>query len=48
MANGKNLDIAMPSNASFTYGKSGKPGKSATRILKGGDLRNRKSNNNGR
>lgn len=48
MANGKNLDRAMPVKSSFTYGTSGERSKPATKILKGGDLRTRKSNNDGK
>lgn len=48
MKNGKNLDKAMPVKASFTYGTSGERSQPATKILKGGDLRTRKSNNNGK
>jgi len=29
----------MPNTASFTYGKSGKTEASATKVIKGGDLR---------
>ncbi|NLW90675.1 MAG: hypothetical protein GXY34_03625 [Syntrophomonadaceae bacterium] len=38
----------MPCTASFTYGKSGKTEKSATKVIKGGDLRARKGMNNGK
>ena len=48
MANGKNLEKNMPCKASFTYGTSGETSKSATKVQKGGDLRSRKSNNNGK
>lgn len=48
MANGKNLDKTMPAKASFQFGTSGETSKPATKILKGGDLRNRKSMNNGK
>jgi len=49
MANGKNLDRAMPVKSSFTYGTSGERSKPATKILKNqGDLRSKKSNNNGK
>ena len=49
MANGKNLDKPMSCKASFTFGTSGERSKPATKILKGqGDLRSKKSNNNGR
>jgi len=48
MANGKNLDKPMSCKASFTYGTSGETSKPATKILKGGDLRSKKSNNNGK
>ena len=48
MANGKNLDKAMPCKASFTYGTSGETSKPATKVMKGGDLRSRKSMNNGK
>lgn len=39
---------AMPNKASFTYGRTGARSESATRIIKGGDLRARKGLNNGR
>jgi len=48
MANGKNLDKAMPCKSSFVYGTSGETSKSATKIQKGGDLRAKKSLNNGK
>jgi len=49
MANGKNLDKAMPCKASFVFSNgTGERSKPATRIIKGGDLRSRKSNNNGK
>ena len=50
MANGKNLDKAMPCKASFVFSNgTGERSKPATKILKGqGDLRSKKSNNNGR
>jgi len=38
----------MPNKASFTYGTTGARSESATRIIKGGDLRARKGLNNGR
>jgi hypothetical protein len=46
---GQNLKTPMPAKASFTYGTSGERSKPATKIMKGqGDLRSRKSNNNGK
>ena len=49
MANGKNLDKAMPCKASFTYGTSGERSQPATKIIRGqGDLRAKKSQNNGK
>ena len=35
----KNLSTPMPATSSFTFGKSGKTEKSATKVIKGGDLR---------
>ena len=34
-----NLKTPMPCTPSFTYGSSGKTEKSATKVIKGGDLR---------
>jgi len=46
---GQNLKSAMPVKASFTFGTSGERSKPATKILKNqGDLRSKKSNNNGK
>jgi hypothetical protein len=47
--NGKNLPKPMSCKASFVYDiGTGERSKPATRIIKGGDLRARKSNNNGK
>ena len=35
----KNLSTPMPCTSSFTFGKSGKTEASATKVIKGGDLR---------
>lgn len=43
-----NLKTPMPCTASFTHGNSGKTEKSATKVIKGGDLRARKGLNAGR
>ena len=43
----KNLDQKMPCTSSFQYGSSGKTEKSATKVIKGGDLRARKGLNAG-
>jgi hypothetical protein len=48
MANGKNLSQVMPAKASFVFGTSGATDKPATKIQKGGDLRAKKGNNNGK
>jgi len=45
---GQNLKTPMPAKASFIYGTSGETSKPATKIIKGGDLRSRKSQNNGK
>lgn len=44
----KNLSTPMPATSSFTYGKSGKTEKAATKVIKGGDLRAKPGNNNGK
>ena len=43
----KNLSKAMPCTPSFTYGGSGKTEASATKVIKGGDLRAKKGLNAG-
>jgi hypothetical protein len=43
----KNLSTPMPCGATFTFGKSGKTEKSATKVIKGGDLRAKPGMNNG-
>jgi len=46
---GQNLKTPMPCKASFQFGSSGETSKPATKILKNqGDLRSKKSNNNGK
>jgi len=46
---GQNLQKPMPVKASFQFGTSGERSQPATRIQKGqGDLRAKKSNNNGK
>ena len=44
----QNLDQKMPCTSSFQYGSSGKTEKSATKVIKGGDLRAKKGLNNGK
>ena len=44
----KNLSTPMPCTSSFTYGKSGKTEASATKIVKGGDLRSKPGLNAGK
>jgi hypothetical protein len=44
----KNLSTPMPCGATFTFGKSGKTEASATKVIKGGDLRAKPGNNNGK
>jgi hypothetical protein len=44
----KNLEKAMPCTSSFSYGSAGKTEKSATKVIKGGDLRARKGLNAGK
>ena len=47
--NGKNLPKAMPVKSSFIYDNGvGQRSDPATKIIRGGDLRSRKSNNNGK
>lgn len=41
-------DKKMPCTASFTYGEKGKTEASATKKIKGGDLRAKPGNNNGK
>ena len=46
---GKNLAKNMPCKSSFTFGTSGERSTPATKIMKNqGDLRSKKSNNNGK
>ena len=44
----KNLSTPMPCTSSFTYGSAGKTEASATKVIKGGDLRAKKGLNNGK
>ena len=43
----KNLSTPMPCTSSFTAGSSGKTEASATKVIKGGDLRAKKGLNAG-
>ena len=42
-----NLKTPMPATPSFTYGTSGKTEASATKVIKGGDLRAKPGKNAG-
>lgn len=49
MANGKNLQKPMPCKASFVYDLgTGARSESATKVIKGGDLRSRPGKNSGK